>query len=229
MFPPLRACPVLPPGAVLRGVKAAMAEVRLPMSTAAWSALARSCRELSGAVRVLVVRFEPAGPSEVTRPSTSSSPPPDVESSLDALARLDLVSVAVVDAELGGPALAIALACDLRVWSVDGGVRASAEAMGCLGRLADLVGYSRAVELCLTGRQLHAAEAVSLGLATVAVAPEQVDAAIDDLVCAVIATPRHEAIELKATLSSSDLDSAARARRVRAELAAAARLAGEHE
>jgi len=216
-------------GAVSHVVSATVVEARLPSSGAAWSVLAERCRQFSGAVRVLVVRFDPPAVASIGTELSSLSLP-DVESSLTALARPDLVSVAVIDAMLQGPALAIALGCDLRLCSVDAGLRASAQALGSLGRLADLVGYSRALELCLTGREVHAAEAVALGLATVSVNADEVAAVVDDLVAALVATPRDQAIEMKATLSTSGIDSAAaRARRVQAELAAAARLAGEHE
>lgn len=214
-------------------VDAHRVDVALPSSVDAWAALADICRRLSGTVRVLVVRFEPAPTPAITTAATgapaslpSSS---DVESCLAALARPDLVSIAVADAVLRGPALAIALGCDLRLCCLEAGLRPAADAFGSLARLADLVGYSRALEMCLTGREVTAEEAVAVGLAALAVRPDEMAAALDDLTAALTATPRDTAIEMKAALASSGIDKQTRVLQVRAELAAAARLACEHD
>jgi enoyl-CoA hydratase/carnithine racemase len=52
--------------------------------------------------------------------------------------------------------------------------------------LVELVGYSRALEICLTGRAVGAAEAVSTGLANVAVPLDQLDATVADLTAALL-------------------------------------------
>jgi enoyl-CoA hydratase/carnithine racemase len=53
----------------------------------------------------------------------------------------------------------------------------------------ELVGYSRAMEICLTGRAVKAAEAHVLGLANVVVPAGELDATVADLVAALTAVP----------------------------------------
>ena len=53
----------------------------------------------------------------------------------------------------------------------------------------ELVGYSRALEICLTGRAVGAAEAHAIGLANLVVPAADLDAAVADLVAALTAPP----------------------------------------
>ena len=53
--------------------------------------------------------------------------------------------------------------------------------LGGTGRLLRLVGYQRALEICATGRHVHADEAVRIGLALVSVPLAELDAAVADL------------------------------------------------
>ena len=55
--------------------------------------------------------------------------------------------------------------------------------------LVDLVGYARALEICLTGRAIGAAEARVIGLANLVVEPADLDGTVADLVAAVLAPP----------------------------------------
>ena len=55
--------------------------------------------------------------------------------------------------------------------------------------LVELVGYSRALEICLTGRAVQAAEAHAIGLANLVVPAAELDAAVADLVAALTAVP----------------------------------------
>ena len=55
--------------------------------------------------------------------------------------------------------------------------------------LVDAVGYPRALEICLTGRWVGAAEAVSAGLATAAVPSVELDQAARDLAAAILGSP----------------------------------------
>jgi enoyl-CoA hydratase/carnithine racemase len=55
--------------------------------------------------------------------------------------------------------------------------------------LVELVGYSRALEICLTGRAVGAAEARAIGLANVVVPAGDLDATVADLTAALIAPP----------------------------------------
>ena len=63
-----------------------------------------------------------------------------------------------------------------------------------------LVGYARALEICATGRFVTAEEAVSTGLANIAVPLDQLDGAVHDLAAALLAAPRDAVIETKALL-----------------------------
>jgi enoyl-CoA hydratase/carnithine racemase len=90
-----------------------------------------------------------------------------------------VISIAAVQGHAVGAGFQLALACDLRVLPDLGGTRP----------LVDAVGYSRALEICCTGRWVGAEEAVSLGLATAVVPRAELDAATDDLVAALLVAP----------------------------------------
>jgi enoyl-CoA hydratase/carnithine racemase len=82
--------------------------------------------------------------------------------------------------------------------------------------LVDVVGYSRALEICATGRWVEAGEAGEIGLATVVVPREELDDAVDDLVAALTAPLYGAVSETKALLQSAaalDLDEQCRAER----------------
>jgi enoyl-CoA hydratase/carnithine racemase len=87
----------------------------------------------------------------------------------------------------------LALACDLRVVTEDAEVRLPEVALGLVpdltgtSALVELVGYSRAVEICLTGRPIGAPEAVAIGLANVAVPADQLAGTVHDLAQALLA------------------------------------------
>lgn len=59
--------------------------------------------------------------------------------------------------------------------------------------MVETVGYARALEICITGREVDAREALQLGLATIVVPRSNLDDAVDDLVSAVTA-PAHDAV-----------------------------------
>jgi enoyl-CoA hydratase/carnithine racemase len=67
----------------------------------------------------------------------------------------------------------------------------------------DLVGYARALEICVTGRRLAAAEAARLGLATLVVPRAELDAAVLDLTGAILASDRDAVVEIKALLAGA--------------------------
>jgi enoyl-CoA hydratase/carnithine racemase len=72
--------------------------------------------------------------------------------------------------------------------------------LGGTGVLVELVGYSRALEICVTGRRVAADEAYRIGLANLVVSGDQLDGAVSDLVAALLAAPRDAAVETKALL-----------------------------
>jgi enoyl-CoA hydratase/carnithine racemase len=69
--------------------------------------------------------------------------------------------------------------------------------------LVELVGYSRAVEICLTGRPVGAAEAVAIGLANVAVAADRLADTVRELTTALLAADAGAARETLALLRSA--------------------------
>jgi enoyl-CoA hydratase/carnithine racemase len=69
--------------------------------------------------------------------------------------------------------------------------------------LADLVGYSRALEICITGRWVGAAEARNIGLATIVVPRDELEDTVSDLVAAVTAAPHDAVTGTKALLRSA--------------------------
>lgn len=195
-----------------------------------WMELRKIGRSLPGTVRLVVLAGAggafsigsalppPSRPDHTGAGPPGSPGPPDgaatateryVSAAQDAvswLARPDLISIAVVRGPASGPGTQLALACDLRVVAQDASFTLPEVGLGLVpylggtGALAATVGYARALEICLTGRVVGAAEAVDLGLAQLRVPTDELAAAVSDLVAAVLAAPRAAATELKALL-----------------------------
>src|SRR4051795_12691453 len=125
------------------------------------------------------------------------------------LRRHDLVSVAAVRGAAVGAGFQLALACDLRVLSDDARFSMREPLLGLVPDLTgtkplvDLVGYSRALEICATTRWVPADEARELGLATAVVPAEELDDAVEDLVAALTAPLYGAVSETKALLQSA--------------------------
>ncbi|WP_233491724.1 enoyl-CoA hydratase/isomerase family protein [Blastococcus sp. TBT05-19] len=106
-----------------------------------------------------------------------------------------VVSVAAVQGHAIGAGAQLALACDLRVFAEDAQLRLPEVTLGLVpdltgtSTLVELVGYSRALEMCLTGRAVGAAEAQAIGLASLVVPGAELDSAVSDLVQALLAPP----------------------------------------
>jgi enoyl-CoA hydratase/carnithine racemase len=143
------------------------------------------------------------------------------------LRRPSLISVAAVQGHAIGAGFQLALNADLRVLT-SGAKFTMAEVklglvpdLGGTKRLVELVGYARALELCVTGRRVDADEASRIGLANLVVPEEQLAEAVQDLVSAVLAGPRDAVVEIKALLSGAaarsypDQDAAEREAQVR--------------
>ncbi len=203
-----------------------------------WDELVRVRRELPGTVRVVVIRgagraFSAgldrslfAGEGLLALPHL----PPDEatariahwQQAFDWTSRPDLVSIAAVHGHAIGAGFQLALGADLRLLADDAQLTMAEPTLGIvpdLGgtkRLVDLVGYSRAAEICLTGRRLPAAEALQLGLASHVVPADELDAAVERTVEALLAIDRDAAAETKALLLGA-------ARRSQAEQEAAER------
>jgi enoyl-CoA hydratase/carnithine racemase len=97
---------------------------------------------------------------------------------LGALASVPRATIAAVNGYALGGGLELALACDFRVCAEDARFGQPEVLLGVIPggggtqRLPRLIGSSRAKELILTGRQVRAEEALSIGLVNRAVAPD---------------------------------------------------------
>ena len=145
-----------------------------------------------------------------------------------------IVSVAAVQGHAIGAGAQLALACDMRVLTEDASLRLAEVTLGLVpdltgtSTLTELVGYSRALELCVTGRPVPAAEALTMGLANAVVPRDGLDAAVAQLVSALTGPPVGAVRETAALVRSAvrndpaAQDAAERAAQVRrlAELAA---------
>lgn len=116
------------------------------------------------------------------------------------------IVIAAVQGHAIGAGFQLALAADLRVVADDVSMVIAEPQLGIvpdLGGTHPLVrtlGYSRALEICLTGRPVGAPEAVASGLASLAVPAAELSAATADLVAAVLQAPEPAVRELKPLL-----------------------------
>ncbi|MGW0579585.1 enoyl-CoA hydratase/isomerase family protein [Streptomyces sp. NPDC002920] len=201
---------------------------RNAQSPALWRALAEAGRLLPGTVRVVVLRGEGKSFSagldrQMFTPEGIEGEPSFIElarsgdAELDAAIagfqegftwwrRSDVVSIAAVQGHAIGAGFQLALACDLRVVANDVQFAMRETSLGLVPDLTgthplvSLVGYGRAAEICLTGRFVGAEEAVTAGLANIAVPTADLDAATHDLATAILDAPRESVIETKALL-----------------------------
>jgi enoyl-CoA hydratase/carnithine racemase len=150
-----------------------------------WTALAAVGASLEDDVRVVVVRGEGRSFSAGLDRSLFSVAP----------GTAGIVSIAAVQGHAIGAGAQLALACDLRVVADDAQFRLPEATLGLVpdltgtSTLTQLVGYSRAMEICLTGRAVQAAEARAIGLANIVVPAAELDATVADLASALLAAP----------------------------------------
>jgi enoyl-CoA hydratase/carnithine racemase len=201
---------------------------RNAQSPALWRALTEAGRLLPGSVRVVVLRgegtsfsagldrqmFTPEGiPGEPTFTDLARRDDAGLDATIAEFQeaftwwrRNDLVSIAAVQGHAIGAGFQLALACDLRVVADDVQFAMRETSLGIVPDLTGthplvgLVGYARALEICVTGRFVGAEEAVTSGLANLAVPTAELDAAARDLAAALLAAPRDAVVETKALL-----------------------------
>jgi enoyl-CoA hydratase len=107
-------------------------------------------------------------------------------------------------AAVNGPAIAggfdLALCCDLRVAASNATFSHPEYTFGDVvySPLHDLVGGAVARELCMTGRELDAAEALALRVVNRVVEPDALPAAVDELTARIAAAPRPNLLRTKA-------------------------------
>jgi enoyl-CoA hydratase/carnithine racemase len=201
-------------------------ERRNAMTPTMWHGLARAGAAIPEDVRVVLVRG--AGPSfcagidlrllagdgpDDLRLDPASAEFDAVIASYQAgytwLRSPQFVSIAAVQGHAIGAGFQLALACDLRVLADDARLCMKEPALGLVPDLTgtkplvDIVGLPRAIELCLTARTVGADEAVRLSLAELVVPRDELDAAISDLVAALLSTDAAAARATKALLAQA--------------------------
>ncbi|MGA4848073.1 enoyl-CoA hydratase/isomerase family protein [Streptomyces sp. G5(2025)] len=204
---------------------------RNAQSPALWRALAESGQLLPGSVRVVVLRGEGKSFSagldrQAFTPEGFDGEPSFIDLArgddgvLDATIaeyqeaftwwrRSDIVSIAAVQGHAIGAGFQLALACDLRIVADDAQFAMRETSLGLVPDLTGthplvgLVGYARALEICATGRFVHADEAERVGLANLVVPVDQLTATAQDLAAALISAPRDAVIETKALLQGA--------------------------
>jgi enoyl-CoA hydratase/carnithine racemase len=142
-------------------------------------------------------------PREATLADLARQPAEDVESAIEGFqaafawwSEAPAVTVAAVQGHAIGAGFQLALACDLRVLADDARLAMRETSLGLVpdltgtGRLVACVGYARALEICATSRWVSAAEAHAIGLANAVVPAGELDAAVGDLVDALLASPQ---------------------------------------
>jgi enoyl-CoA hydratase/carnithine racemase len=212
-------------------------ETKNSQTPATWQALRIIGSSLDPAVRVVVVKgagdtFSSGLDRRMLSPESRvgnqgllhllDMPDPEMAESIASwqegftwLRRPDIVSVAAVRGAAVGAGFQLALACDLRVLAEDARFSMREPLLGLVPDLTgtkplvDLVGYSRALEICATTRWVGADEAHDIGLATAVVPSEELDGTVADLVAALTAPIYGAVTATKALLQSAvrlDLD-----------------------
>jgi enoyl-CoA hydratase/carnithine racemase len=213
-------------------------EVRNAQTPAMWRALARLGEDLPEGIRVVVVRgagasFSAGLDRRMLDPTAAADgaetvagllalSDEEMSATIDAYQRgftwlrdPRFVSIAAVQGHAVGAGFQLALSCDLRVVADDAQFCMKESALGLVPDLTgtkplvESVGYARALEICATARMVGAAEAVEIGIALTAVAPDQLDSTVADLVGALLAPMPGAVSETKALLQGAaqrDLD-----------------------
>jgi enoyl-CoA hydratase/carnithine racemase len=215
-------------GSVLT-VTLANPDARNAQTPSLWLALAEVGESVPAEVRVVVIRAEGASFSaglhrQMLAPGGMPGEPDilglavadDLDETIAGFQRgfavwrsVPAVVVAVVQGHAVGAGFQLALAADLRLLADDAQLCMREAQLGLVpdlggtGPLVHLVGYARAREICATGRFVGAQEASDLGLATAVVPRADLDAATDDLVGALLATPDASLRALKPLLDNA--------------------------
>lgn len=207
-------------------------ETRNAQTPAMWRALASVGDELPEGTRVVVLRsvgpvfssgidlraFSPEGVDGESVLARFAAL--DDEAAADLIAefqagftwwrdRTDVLTIASVQGAAVGAGFQLALACDVRVCADDARFAMRETSLGLVPDLAGThplvatVGYSRALELCATGRWVSSDEALACGIATSVVPAADLDEATGALVSALLAAPEAALRATKSVLLES--------------------------
>jgi enoyl-CoA hydratase/carnithine racemase len=119
------------------------------------------------------------------------------------------VTVAIVQGHAIGAGFQLALACDVMLLAEDAKLAMRETSLGLVPDLGgtlplvDRVGYSRAFEICATGRFVEADEAVRLGIGTAVMPSDDEAQCLDDLLAPILAAPPGAVGELKWLLAGA--------------------------
>jgi enoyl-CoA hydratase/carnithine racemase len=189
-------------------------EVRNAQTPGMWAALADFGASLPSDVRVVVVsgegpsfsagldrRLMVGDPVDGQEPllTLGAKPEPELleliatfQTGFSWLRSPEIISIAAVQGHAVGAGFQLALACDLRVVTPDARFSMREPALGLVPDLGgtqplvQLVGYSRALELCTTSRWVEAVEAREIGLANLVVPADELAATVKDLTDALL-------------------------------------------
>lgn len=191
-------------------------EVRNAQTFSTWASLARVPAMLPAEVRVVLLRstgrdfsagldlrqLRPGGTDEGSVDALLPGSDAELADTIGVFQQaftpwrsLPAVVVAVLQGRAIGAGLQLALAADLRVAAADAQLVVAESRLGLVpdlggtAALVELVGYSRALELCLLARPVAPAEALAWGLVSRVAGDEGLDAAVDALVGALLALP----------------------------------------
>jgi enoyl-CoA hydratase/carnithine racemase len=226
-------------------------ERRNSQTPAMWRALAAIGRSMPSEVRVVIVRAEGPSFSAGLDRSMLNDPVDGVETvrgllsgtDLSALRTMDdyqqgfmflrdpnFISIAAVQGHAVGAGFQLALACDIRVVADDVVFCMREPALGLVpdltgtAPLVKLVGYGRALEVCVRARNIDAPEAATMGLAQSVVPLADLAGEVDVVVRSVLQSDTEAVRETKRLLQSAEvvdleqqrkLESAAQLRRLR--------------
>ncbi len=191
-----------------------------PQSPALWARLEQAARELPSTTRVVVLTG--AGPhfsagldrrflhphgltalfGDAPQEASIAARIAGYQRAFTAWREVDALVVAAVRGHAIGAGFQLALAADLRVLADDASLCMGEILVGLVpdlggtGRLVELVGPDRALEICLTGRRVGAAEAVGIGLAALAVPGGQLEDTVADLSASVLSADAAAAREM---------------------------------
>jgi enoyl-CoA hydratase/carnithine racemase len=184
------------------------------MTEETWSGLAQVGAEIPKEVRVVVIRAEGrafsagldrkvfAGQANPDLVSLMAGTDDDVQIAIkgfqDAFTcwrKTDAITIAAVQGAAIGAGFQLALSCDFRIVADDSYFAVRETSLGLVPDLAgtkplvDLVGYSRALEIALTGEPVSAAIALQIGLVNSVVPVNELALAVDSFVARLLVLP----------------------------------------
>jgi enoyl-CoA hydratase/carnithine racemase len=123
--------------------------------------------------------------------------------------RVPAITIALVQGHAIGAGFQLALACDFMIVAEDAKLAMRETSLGLVPDLAgtaplvERVGYSRALEICASGRFVEATEAVRLGIALDVVPIDRWDTHVNSLLAPMLAAMPGAVRELKALLDGA--------------------------